>query len=323
MASKPPLSSRGLNYKLILIYSMMFLVPIMYMSYAVMGLLKQFRISPEPTSPAIFAVGMGIVAGLAMSVAALILMYRVIKPLKDATKEAESFFKEAKGERFRNIPTKGDEVQKISHYIIAMTEELRDRVDEVDTYARQLDEAHKRAVQLSLKDSLTGLYNRDHVETRLQIEIERAREFNRSVGVLLVDVDDFGAYNDDYGHILGDKALKEVAGIVSEHCRSIDIAGRYTDEQFLLVLPEAGQTKSAKVADSVRQAVAKHNFPSLAAGKPARLTVSVGISGFPKQRGTYDSIIGAAQENLKHAKDAGKNRIYPPATDTTIVPSKF
>jgi diguanylate cyclase (GGDEF)-like protein len=313
MDSTPPLSSRGLRYKLILIYSMMFLVPILYMSYTIMVLLKQFRISPEPTSPAIFAVGMGIVAGLAMSIAALILMYRVIRPLREATREAESFFKEAKG----------DEVQKISHYIIAMTEELRDRVDEVDTYARQLDEAHKRAVQLSLKDSLTGLYNRDHVERRLQIEIERAREFNRSVGVLLVDVDDFGAYNEDYGHILGDKALKEVATIVSEHCRSIDIAGRYTDEQFLIVLPEAGQTKSAKVADTLREAIASHKFPSLAAGKPAHLTVSIGISGFPKQRGTYDSIIGAAQENLKHAKDAGKNRIYPPATDTTIVPSKF
>jgi diguanylate cyclase (GGDEF)-like protein len=323
MSSKPPLSSRGLNYKLLLVYAMMFIVPIMYMSYSVMGLIKHFHINAEPTSPAIIALALGIPVGLFMSIAALLLMYRSIRPLKEATKEAESIFKEVKGERFRNIVAKGDEVEKISHYIIAMAEELRDRVDEVDTYARQLDEAHKRAVQLSLKDSLTGLYNRDHVEHRLQTEIERAREFNRSVGILLIDIDSFKAYNDDYGHILGDKALKEMSEIVSAKCRSIDVAGRYTDAQFLLILPESGQSKASRIAEEIRLDVTKHSFPSLSAGKPAKLTVSIGVAGFPKQRGTYDAIIGAAQENLKHAKDAGKNRIYPPPTDTTVVPSKF
>jgi diguanylate cyclase (GGDEF)-like protein len=323
MKQKEPLGSKGIRYKFTLVYAMMFIVPIMYMSYAVMRLVRSLNMSLTLESPDILRLAMGIPAGLAMSIAALLLMYRSMKPIKEATREAESFFKEVKGGRFRTMVAKGDDVQKISHYIIAMTEELRDRVDEVDTYARQLDEAHKKAVKLSLKDGLTGLFNRDHVEQRFQVEIERAREFNRSVSIMLVDIDNFRNYNDDYGHILGDKALKEMGEIIEKECRSIDIIGRYTNEQFLVVLPESSQSKASLVAEDVRIAVTKHEFPSLAAGKPAKLTVSIGVAGFPKQRGTFDAIIDAAKENLKHAKEAGKNRIHPPPSDTTVMPSKF
>lgn len=162
---------------------------------------------------------------------------------------------------------------------------------------------HEHARRLANTDGLTGLYNHRHMQERLDQEVERARRYDRTLSLIMADLDQFKKYNDTYGHPGGDEVLIAVARVLRKISRGSDIAARYGGEEFTLVLPETPLTEASKVADRARRAVAGLRF-----SKGGRVTASFGVASLSRG-GTKEAVIEAADTALYQAKHDGGNRV--------------
>ncbi len=160
---------------------------------------------------------------------------------------------------------------------------------------------------LSRHDGLTGAYNHACIVGELAAEIERSKRYSSPFSVILFDVDDFKAVNDQYGHLAGDQVLKGITRIVKENLRAIDKVGRYGGEEFLVILPETSADKAIMVAERLRIAVEKAVIES--DNNIIHSTVSGGVVAYVPGRQEKD-LIKKADDNLYRAKKDGKNRTY-------------
>ncbi len=129
----------------------------------------------------------------------------------------------------------------------------------------------------------------------------RARRFSEPVALIMLDIDDFKVVNDSCGHDVGDQVLKDVARILLETSRDVDLPVRWGGEEFLLLLPSTDLPSAESVAEWLRGRIEQHAF-----GDAGSLTVSIGISGL-KDLDTADSLIGRADQALYASKSRGKN----------------
>jgi len=176
---------------------------------------------------------------------------------------------------------------------------------------------YTKARELSVKDDLTGLYNRRHFQTVLQVEWKRAIRFHRSLSLLMIDVDFFKKYNDTFGHLHGDKVLKELSNVLRRNIREIDTVARFGGEEFIILLPDTDKRGAIAVGEKLRKIVETHRFAEPASGGAApQITVSVGIAAYPDDVREMDDLIDHADIALYDAKDAGRNRVvcYPQLT---------
>ena len=172
--------------------------------------------------------------------------------------------------------------------------------------------------ELSILDGLTGLYVRRHFLDRFQEELQRSIKFGLPLTVLMLDIDHFKRYNDEFGHLVGDATLREVAAILRENLRKVDIVARYGGEEFVAVLPETTGTSALEVAERIRSSIARRRFKVY--DVEAQVTVSLGISLYPSdipenRRGTLYRDLGFdlirhADKALYRAKEEGRNRVY-------------
>ncbi|MDP3919746.1 MAG: GGDEF domain-containing protein, partial [Candidatus Omnitrophota bacterium] len=135
--------------------------------------------------------------------------------------------------------------------------------------------------------------------------------------LLMLDIDHFKRYNDEFGHLVGDATLREVASVLRSSLRKVDIVGRYGGEEFIMVLPETGVQGAYDVAERIRSRIARHNFKVYDVS--TRVTVSLGIAVFPEDvpveaSASYDpemllEIIRRADQALYRAKEEGRNRV--------------
>ncbi|MGC8872851.1 MAG: diguanylate cyclase [Chloroflexia bacterium] len=165
---------------------------------------------------------------------------------------------------------------------------------------------HQEIRERAMRDSLTGLYNHAHLRERLREEVERARREGRTLALLMLDLDHFKQLNDTYGHLLGDAALRSVAQVLRRQTREYDVAGRYGGEEFVVVLPGAGEDEAREVAERIRTGVKEAPSPGLE-GVP--ITVSIGVALFPTHGDSPDALIAAADTALYQAKALGRDRI--------------
>jgi diguanylate cyclase (GGDEF)-like protein len=134
---------------------------------------------------------------------------------------------------------------------------------------------------LSVRDSLTGLYNRRYMEESFDREIERACRSDRPLAVVMIDVDCFKAINDTYGHVMGDSILVFVAEFFLKSIRGSDIACRYGGDEFMLILPECSYQEAAERAESMRAPISAAEV-ELLGQKGITFTLSFGIASLPK-----------------------------------------
>lgn len=171
----------------------------------------------------------------------------------------------------------------------------------------------------AIRDPLTGLYNRRYLEETMDREIIRSRRLKTPVGVVMMDLDHFKAFNDAFGHGAGDELLSALAHVITAGVRAEDIACRYGGEEFLLVLPGATLETTRERAENIRQAVKALQVKYQ--GRFLRsTTISLGVAIFPDQGQTAEEVITAADTALYRAKQAGRDRVEiaastpPPAT---------
>jgi diguanylate cyclase (GGDEF)-like protein len=166
---------------------------------------------------------------------------------------------------------------------------------------------HQEAQRLSITDGLTGLWNRRQLELRCREELDRAVRFNRTVGLVFIDVDKFKNVNDEWLHPGGDAVLVEVARRLSIATREIDVVARWGGEEFVLLLPETDLGGSMVLAEKVRRAVG--DTPVTHAGKSRTVTISAGVAAYPHSGTNVRTLVNAASEAVHRAKHGGRNRV--------------
>lgn len=159
--------------------------------------------------------------------------------------------------------------------------------------------------QLAYLDGLTGIFNRRFFELRLTEEMERARRFNNGMAVVMIDIDQFKVLNDEFGHLLGDEALRQISSLFHQNVRKIDVVCRYGGEEFAVLLSQTEPQYALAVAEKLRRAVQEWQFP----GVPRQVTISAGIAAFPRHGNTRDELMAAADNALYRAKQEGRNRV--------------
>lgn len=174
-----------------------------------------------------------------------------------------------------------------------------------------LNAANERLAQLAREDGLTGLLNRRAFDAALDEECRRSIRGKTPLSLMLLDIDDFKAYNDRYGHQAGDACLRAVADAVrSAHRRAGEVVARYGGEELAVILPGAGPDRVMEMAEHVRAAVESLAAPHGASTASPVVTVSVGVSSSTADAGlTAASLVSAADRALYQAKQDGRNRV--------------
>jgi diguanylate cyclase (GGDEF)-like protein len=168
--------------------------------------------------------------------------------------------------------------------------------------------ANRRLAELSMTDPLTSLYNRRYLMERFDEEIERARRYAYPIACIMVDIDDFKNINDSYGHLQGDQVLQQLALIMKNSNRVVDILARYGGEEFLMILPQTNLGGAETVGERFRQLIEAAHF--VASEPQYKLTVSLGASAYATNRiGTKEELLKHADEAMYEAKRLGKNRV--------------
>ena len=163
--------------------------------------------------------------------------------------------------------------------------------------------------RLSVTDMLTNISNRRHFNIRLSQEWQRAVRENSNLAILLLDIDHFKNYNDTYGHLQGDVALREVARMLEQFVRrATDTAARWGGEEFAALLPGVDTKGACRVAEYIREEAS--NRVIMFGKTPTRLTLSVGVNSIkPDCQSLVDDFISEADRALYHAKEMGRNRV--------------
>lgn len=170
----------------------------------------------------------------------------------------------------------------------------------------------------SIRDPLTGLFNRRYLEVSLDRELQRATRRSQSLAVLMLDIDHFKRFNDSHGHEAGDAVLAQFAEVLKRAARAEDIACRYGGEEFTVILLEADAATAQRRAESIRQAIAEMSVIHRSLQLP-HVTVSIGLAVFPRDAQTPEDLLRRADAALYLAKKAGRNRIASAETDTDPV----
>ena len=170
--------------------------------------------------------------------------------------------------------------------------------------------------EISIVDGLTQVFVRRHFFERFQEELKRALRYQFPLTVLMVDVDHFKSYNDQFGHLVGDKTLREVAQIIRENVRRVDVIGRYGGEEFVIVAPEISRAQGIDLAERIRSAVARKKFQLY--DEESHVTVSIGVSSFPENVSEHTphefmeyltTLIDQADAAMYRAQQEGRNRV--------------
>lgn len=160
----------------------------------------------------------------------------------------------------------------------------------------------------SIRDSLTGLFNRRFLETSMARELLRAARKKRSLGVMLLDLDHFKRFNDSLGHLAGDVLLREMGAFLQHSLRGDDIACRYGGEEFTLILPETSRETLQQRAEQICAEVRKLKFPARN-NRTGGVTVSIGLAMYPEHGVTMNELLSAADAALYRAKEEGRDRV--------------
>jgi diguanylate cyclase (GGDEF)-like protein len=213
---------------------------------------------------------------------AQITLRQVVKPIEDLSNAADQI---AGGDLAASAPVGGDrEIATLGMAFNRMTAELKAR---------------------ARTDELTSLPNFRAFREAMDAEIARASRYSERFGLLIIDLDKFKDYNDRFGHLAGNEALKRVALVVRDAVRQVDFPARYGGEEFAIILPQIAPGAMTMIAERIRARV--EALPAAQDGGP--ITVSIGVALFPDDSKIPDILFSTADERLYSAKRAGRNRV--------------
>ncbi len=168
---------------------------------------------------------------------------------------------------------------------------------------RLLEQKNDELKKISTTDQLTGLFNRRKIDSELEKERQRSIRYEKKFSIIMFDIDWFKKINDTYGHQAGDSVLKDIALLLKNNLRAVDIPGRWGGEEFLILCPQADIEEARELGSRICKLIAEHQFTI-----DRQVTISVGVAEFSGQE-KCDDLIKRADENLYTAKHQGKNTV--------------
>ncbi len=168
---------------------------------------------------------------------------------------------------------------------------------------------YQRLEEMAITDELTGLYNRRQFEETMRHEFARAARYQQVLTVALLDVDHFKNYNDSNGHQAGDRLLQEVAAIIRESIREVDLAARYGGEEFVLVFPNTTREDAYRVVDRIRTRISELAVPGSEGQPLGHFSVSIGLATYPLDAADAETLVNCADIALYKAKELGRDRV--------------
>ena len=172
----------------------------------------------------------------------------------------------------------------------------------------QLRNDFERAVNSAIYDGLTGLHNQTYFKKFLELEIKRAERQRYPIGLMIIDVDNFKKINDHFGHLTGDLILKELAQLVKNNVREIDLSARYGGDEFVVVLPYTDQAEVRQIVERLQNALVQWGALADSPLGHEPITMSIGVAFYPDHGTTMEELIQKADGALYQAKKEGKNR---------------
>jgi two-component system, sensor histidine kinase LadS len=193
-------------------------------------------------------------------------------------------------------------------------ERLRSSGARSDGIVEELRLANFRLREMSHTDELTEVGNRRNFDLRLREEISRSSRFGHAFSLLMIDIDGFKKFNDEFGHPKGDAVLRALGALMRSASREGDVPCRVGGEEFAFILPETGKADGLVFAERFRRRV---ESSVMAPDSLNPITVSIGLAAFPHDGRNSDEIVWAADEALYESKRAGRNRVtaYPRKSD--------
>ena len=180
----------------------------------------------------------------------------------------------------------------------------------LESLNEELREANENILKLSQTDALTGLANRRTMDDRMHSELARAERLGSGFSVILGDLDHFKSINDEFGHLVGDRALVAAAAVLGQQARPYDLPARFGGEEFMILLPESTLAEAMTIAQRIRRSISETVVP----GMERRITISMGISTWGPGD-TSGELIGRADVALYLAKRRGRNRVVAQTSD--------
>jgi len=172
-----------------------------------------------------------------------------------------------------------------------------------DIEAEYLDQLY----QYTIRDGLTGLYNKKNLLETLENEFQRCKRYNRQLTVMMMDLDHFKKVNDTYGHLAGDRVLVAVADVLKSYFRTADFIARFGGEEFCVILPETPLPAAHLTAERIRMAIAQIKLVDN--DREIQVTVSIGVAAYDPAMTSHIELVQKADQMLYKAKEGGRNRV--------------
>src|SRR6185369_11573081 len=163
--------------------------------------------------------------------------------------------------------------------------------------------------RLTFIDALTPAYNHRFFQEALAKEIHRHARSGHEFALAMLDIDNFKRINDTFGHPIGDEILKGLVEELMTNARDSDIVSRYGGEEFAIIFPDTPTSSARDAANRLREVVERRDFPQSSINRTLRITISVGVSVYPRDGITSADLIARADAALYHAKKNGKNQV--------------
>lgn len=208
------------------------------------------------------------------------------KDMSTVVKGSEEFIEKRKS---------NDEVSRLARALRNFGQQIEDKTNELE--------------RLVITDEKTKLFNFRHFKSELQSEIARAKRFDESVSLIMIDADKFKHYNDTNGHVLGDEALIKVAKLMKNICRETDKPARFGGEEFAILLPKTGKEEAVVFAERIRKSIEEAVFVNQEKQPGGNFTVSLGVATFPEDGSDSETLVNSADKALYKAKEKGRNRV--------------
>ena len=194
---------------------------------------------------------------------------------------------------------------------------MRDReaelYDELQLRYQQLEELHEKVheqakllQELSIRDALTGLYNRRHFDEQAAVSFAQAERYSHPLAIMIGDIDFFKRINDGFSHAIGDEVLRHIGRLLKENTRESDIVARYGGEEFVIALPETTLLQAIALCEKLRILIEMHPWHEIE--NDLRVTMSMGLNS-DTTVGSFDKMVAAADAKLYQAKTSGRNRV--------------
>jgi diguanylate cyclase (GGDEF)-like protein len=168
---------------------------------------------------------------------------------------------------------------------------------------------HQKTQELTIVDELTSLYNFRYFSRKLGTEVTRAKRYRQPLSVIMIDIDWFKRCNDTYGHLFGNRVLRDLAQRIKDSIREVDVPCRYGGEEFAVILPQTKKADAQMIGERIRRRVESGEIVSADKSSTVKITVSLGVATYPENGKTPKELIGKVDQALYLAKGRGKNLV--------------